>query len=99
MIRTTFNDARNNKVPQKYATSYLDMDSGFNVEGQASALKIDPLRWNCLNGVQSESAHPHESFQQFIAEKINNSFSPGINKSTLGYRLKDLKSESVYSKV
>ena len=58
------------------------MDCEFNVDGQASALKIDPLRRYCVNGVQSESVHPHESFQQFIAEKINNSFSHRINKST-----------------
>ena len=76
------NDVRNNKVTQEYATSYVDMDSGFNVDGQASALKIDPLRRYCVNGVQSESVHPHESFQQFTGEKINNSFCPRINKST-----------------
>ena len=57
------------------------MDSGFNVDGQASALKIDLLRQYCVNGVQSESVHPHESFRQFTAEKINNSFSHRINKS------------------
>ena len=76
------NDARNNKVAQEYATSYVDMDSGFNVDGQASSLKIDPLRRYCVNGVQSESVHPHESFRQFTAEKINNSFSHRINTST-----------------
>ena len=76
------NDARNNKVAQEYATSYLDMDSGLNVEGQASALKIDPLRRYCVNGVQSESVHPNESLPQFTAEKINNTISHRINKST-----------------
>ena len=38
------NDAQNNEVAQEYATSYVDTDSGFNIDGQASALKIDPLR-------------------------------------------------------
>ena len=76
------NDVRNNKVAQEYATSYVDMDSRFNVDGQASALKIDPLRRYCVNGVQSESVRPHESFKQFTAEKINNSFCHRINSST-----------------
>ena len=45
-------------------------------------MKIDPLRRYCVNGVQSESVRPHESFKQFTAEKINNSFCHRINKST-----------------
>ena len=76
------NDARINKVAQECATSYVDMDSGFNVDGQASASKIDPLRRYCVNGEQSESVRPHESFKQFTAEKINNSFCHRINTST-----------------
>ena len=58
------------------------MDSGFNVDGQASALNIDPMRRYCVNDIQSESVRPHESFQQFTTEKINNSFCHRINTST-----------------
>ena len=77
------------------------MDSRFNVEGQASTLKIDTLRRYCVNGVQSESVYPHESFQQFTAEKINNSFSPGINKSTLAEQelcLRDNTGQNLFMK-
>ena len=65
----TTNNGTHVKVAQEYATSYVDMDSRFNVNGQASALKIDPLRRFCVNGVQSESVHPHECFRQFTTEK------------------------------
>ena len=32
---------------------YFDIDSSFNVEGQASTLQIDPMSWYRVNGVHS----------------------------------------------
>ena len=94
-------DVRNNNVPNEYTTSYLDMDSGSNVKGQASALQIDPSRRYCVNGVQSKSVPPHESFQHFTEEAINNSFSHGINKLTSaeqGLYLRDNTAQNLFMK-